>query len=380
LREIDREERDNIDYATHLLRVPQLFRPTINSEHTRWLWAPWGMWPEPLHPGAAATLERVEDRIEELLGNIEYAGGEGVAMDAEWREEDHKRGQPGNAGQFGPGGSSGESKNKSSKKEPNKSAKQSSVKVKPPSGSKEDNSAREELNKKTQDIVIEFYSANHKNDEERNNAHLQVINNIADHVYSYLGVDKNDVSFKVEEQQEFTVGNRKFRGAGSYNPDKKLVSMSKDLPIEEAAELIAHEVMHAKYNAVMKAFYEENDRHRAASPEDKKKIAGPDGKIRPEHQKDFPAHSILPKGWWNPDKLRKDDGITPYSKEWWKAEGENKANSSTAVNETLAEMAKLDWNGRLSLTPWFQKSKTYKPLYEAIHKAYPLVVGKEKAK
>jgi hypothetical protein len=412
LREIDREERDNIDYATHLLRVPQLFRPTINSEHTRWLWAPWGMWPEPLHPGAAATLERVEDRIEELLGNIEYAGGEGVAMDAvpvckawkdrrwgaalahdaydaEWKESQHPRGQPGNAGQFGPGGASGGSKGKSKGKSPKKETKQAekntskktdkseskvSLDPKPQSGSDSDKIKRAELHNKVNGHIDDWYDMTR---EERAEGGVKTIHSVSDHVYSYMGVDKNIVAFEVQKPKQFTVGDRQFEGGGWYNKEANKISISSNLSPDEVAEIISHEAMHAKFNAVTKAHSAEFDRILEIGVG---KVMNRDGTIRDEYQKEFPAHTLLPHNWEDTSKLRKDDGITDYSRDWWKAESDNKASAMTAVDETLAEMANLDWQGKLHDSKWFQESTSYRPLYEAIHKIYPLVAKGEDKK
>ena len=72
--------------------------------------------------------------------------------------------------------------------------------------------------------------------------------------------------------------------------------------------------------------------------------------------------------------LGKDDGITDYSRAYWQDVENSGADPMTAVDETLAEMARLDIEGTLSRLIWYKQSKTFKPLYEAIHKLYPAAV------
>jgi hypothetical protein len=88
--------------------------------------------------------------------------------------------------------------------------------------------------------------------------------------------------------------------------------------------------------------------------------------------------ALGPDGWGSADELRKDDGNTDYSREYWEAEAENKVHILSAVNETLAEMARLDWEGQLERRTWYKDSKAYKRLYKAINDVYPLIAGKTK--
>jgi DNA topoisomerase I len=76
-------ETEPVDYTTFLQRVKAKFMPRLNAEHVGFMWVDVG------------SLERD-------LGGEASAGT--VVEDAEWKEDKHKRGQPGNAGQFGSGG------------------------------------------------------------------------------------------------------------------------------------------------------------------------------------------------------------------------------------------------------------------------------------
>jgi hypothetical protein len=94
-----------------------------------------------------------------------------------------------------------------------------------------------------------------------------------------------------------------------------------------------------------------------------------DGTIRDKYKSEYPFYDKL-NHLWDTRELAKDDGITDYSREWWQAWHEHKADSLAVVHETLAEMAKLDWERSLPRLVWFKNSTTWKPLYEAVNELY----------
>lgn len=55
------------DYSTYCELCDQ-FRPKLTDEHTAFVWAPWGEWPQPLHPGVKATLESMQEQLDDLEG------------------------------------------------------------------------------------------------------------------------------------------------------------------------------------------------------------------------------------------------------------------------------------------------------------------------
>jgi 8-oxo-dGTP pyrophosphatase MutT (NUDIX family) len=63
LRPVDRRELDGVNYLTHAYRVPEAFEPRLDDENDAHTWAPWGEWPEPLHPGVRATLDKLGDEV-----------------------------------------------------------------------------------------------------------------------------------------------------------------------------------------------------------------------------------------------------------------------------------------------------------------------------
>ena len=71
-----RRVKDGVDYTTFLTDVDEEFVPVLNGEHTAFAW---------VKPG-------------------DVFSDNSARADSEWSEADHPRGQPENAGQFGPGG------------------------------------------------------------------------------------------------------------------------------------------------------------------------------------------------------------------------------------------------------------------------------------
>lgn len=50
----------SVDFTTFLQRVDETFQPEVNGEHVGFAWAPVGEPPQPLHPGAAVALAKLD--------------------------------------------------------------------------------------------------------------------------------------------------------------------------------------------------------------------------------------------------------------------------------------------------------------------------------
>lgn len=60
LRQWTRRQADGVDWTAFLVPVDEPFEPTLNGEHTDARWTHPSDAPEPLHPGAAVTLARID--------------------------------------------------------------------------------------------------------------------------------------------------------------------------------------------------------------------------------------------------------------------------------------------------------------------------------
>jgi hypothetical protein len=75
--------------------------------------------------------------------------------------------------------------------------------------------------------------------------------------------------------------------------------------------------------------------------------------------------------------LQKHDGLTDYSRDWWKSyEDGHTSSTRLPIHETLAEMAALDWEGMLNekdLSIWYRDPNPWKKIYKAILERFPHV-------
>lgn len=59
MRRVKADGPEEVDFTTYVARADREFTPRLNDEHTAWCWADIANPPQPLHPGAAATLARL---------------------------------------------------------------------------------------------------------------------------------------------------------------------------------------------------------------------------------------------------------------------------------------------------------------------------------
>lgn len=252
-----------------------------------------------------------------------------------WTEQQHPRGQPKNKGEFAKG-SGGSPKAKVSTTKPAATAQSvtKSPKV---------------------DAALKAYDLSKKTDADQAKAYRD----IAQTVFQSMGIDKS-VNFSVSPPKKFTVGNRKCTTAGWYTSATNTVNICTGVDPHKIDNKIAHEAMHAKFEAIRKAYNKETEAI----------IDGVAGS--------YPLHKSMGNSFGPPlNALARDDGVTPYSTAYWKqaATDHKPQTAALATNETLAEMASLDQQGKLKGLPWYKNSTTYKPFYESIHKLYPAAVA-----
>ena len=91
-------------------------------------------------------------------------------------------------------------------------------------------------------------------------------------------------------------------------------------------------------------------------------VMKPDGLLREPYDRKYPLyqeHTKLTMDW---EGLKNDDGVTEYSREWWKAtEGNGGAAFKQAHHETLAEMARLHYE-----TGVIPGTKKWRDIYKAV--------------
>jgi len=305
----------------------------------------------------------------------------------EWEESKHPRGQPGNAGQFASrGGGSGGSSSTTSEQtvERTASATRSAKSSKPPLESPLNSERQAKFDKARADIE-EIVNPFHKSEAEKKQKPVlsislgKVIDKVAE-AFDYKDRDKIQIvdeistSFQLDGRGRTVLGNATL-ATGVIRINKSAAN-AMDVP-----GTIAHEIMHQKFQRFLDKADEETKQVMELAKKDNNRnnsVIAPDDTLRPEYKGKFPLYELMhpkseDKRIWDTQKLMDDDGITPYSREWWqKFHDESQAGRPMSplvpIHETLAEMGCLEMEGSLQRLLWFKESKSYRPLYEAIQK------------
>lgn len=186
------------------------------------------------------------------------------------------------------------------------------------------------------------------------------------------------------EGYKFTVGNKQMRAGADFNPTTGMIKVY-DGALRHSDDvlrgMLAHEVQHAKFDAVMKAASEQ--------------FATIGKKVRNLTRKNWPIHADgtlvdkykdLYKAYdlrnnfieKNIDLLRKTDGCTSYSRAYWEAleaelslgKGVTDAKLTRAIDETLAEIARMRTPGSPAWAGDHAPARIWRDLYESVTDLY----------
>jgi SPP1 gp7 family putative phage head morphogenesis protein len=156
--------------------------------------------------------------------------------------------------------------------------------------------------------------------------------------------------------------------------------------------LMAHEMMHGKFEYVTKQYEKEQqaiaDYPRPAGQSWRDDIIYASGELKPEHESKFPTYARLWKFREGSEmdyktgeikdvskQLEKDDGVTDYSKSYWGDFKDGKASYHIAIHETLAEIA-----SQKEITGKSVGSKLFKEYYKTVNNEYKILVGAKQRK
>lgn len=202
---------------------------------------------------------------------------------------------------------------------------------------------------------------------------VEAVRRIAGDVSQHLDYSERAHTITVaSEPYDFDLNGQKMTAGGTSNPltgEIKIYPVMTVSPMD-IAPLLAHEIMHQKFESVWNEYYDQ--RREALDASDWSGINHRTGAVtKPEIAAEYPMLADISPILGSEDaveRLEKDDGITDYSREYWKAYdgGRGTVNFKTAVNETLAEMSRLALEGSLTRLIWYKNSETWKPLYHAV--------------
>lgn len=170
----------------------------------------------------------------------------------------------------------------------------------------------------------------------------------------------------------FTVGGESMprKAAGlAHTSTGKITMFPAQLPDAiSAVSVMAHEVAHQKYDAVLRAISAEFGQAIADSKTQGGGVFAADGTLLPPYDQKYPIYTRFQRHEQNLDKRIKSDGITPYSKAYWeqaKPGTEKQVSLYAAQHETIAEMAR-----RLNDTGKLEGAAVWKSYYKDIDKTW----------
>lgn len=202
------------------------------------------------------------------------------------------------------------------------------------------------------------------------------------------GVDPAKISVSLQ-LKTFRQGGIKWTTGGQANlATKEITLYSRGMRnIESVPRITAHEAQHVIYETVTQAYTYEHgmlaNEVNAAGPIRNNPIIESSGALRRGKglEAKYPTYHALHKYQALVDQLATDDGVTDYSKAYWRDWAKGKAGQTTtgrakvtthlALHETMAEMAaELESKGALPGTPiWQDYFKQVQERYAALRKA-----------
>lgn len=177
----------------------------------------------------------------------------------------------------------------------------------------------------------------------------------------YLTVTDANHPFEVDGHSKFAAGTADREGG-------RITIYAPQVPLGAhwTPGLMAHEIMHQKFNAFMQDYQAEYarlqkdpDYHKDGEWKDepngdhwfdrKSAFMRPDGQLNEPYASKYPLYQTYNRVMVGSDEFRKSDGVSEYSKNWWTDVINGKASWDVGIHETLAEMAKIKLNEATNL-------------------------------
>lgn len=193
-----------------------------------------------------------------------------------------------------------------------------------------------------------------------------------DRVARTLGVPSGTDTTFGGDGYKFKVGGEEYVAAGQFNPATNTITIYNGAFQDEAlaAGVVAHELQHAKFNQWRNQATKEHRQLIRMEGSEQVKYWVDNGfqrSLTPEGEKKFPFYASWKK--FRDDDLQREleraDGITPYSASYWREYNSGSGTFERAVDETLAEVAKLRVNNSNAMR---EAKAVWTDLYDEINK------------
>lgn len=176
------------------------------------------------------------------------------------------------------------------------------------------------------------------------------------------------------------------RGGGDGHEKGDIVLFEKHLSPSSVFEVTAHEIGHQKFQKFLDDYRAQSDavmKEPGPPPNPNAEsypqrrggsfaVMSADGMLREPYASEYPLytkyHELVDKV--GIDQLAKSDGITDYSKEWWKAWKDGKAQTDQAFHETIAEMTAREYTKAVDYESESPKFKDAGFALDVTHGAY----------
>jgi hypothetical protein len=226
--------------------------------------------------------------------------------------------------------------------------------------------------------------------EDKERAHaarVAVIKEASEDVAKKLGFPLDKLSYS-DEPYIFDLEGKKVSAAGTAQRSEGTIKIYPAVfregtpdSVRRSAEMVmAHEVGHIRFEAVYRARGREMinvnaEPHIGSSANGVTRTVGPmhaDGTLRPGLglEKKYPVTAVtapLDRLW---GKLGKEDGVTEYSRAWWRAYEATEATRHVAMHETFAEISMLDYENKKKEKPETLAKLGVKPAWRKLYRAY----------
>lgn len=207
----------------------------------------------------------------------------------------------------------------------------------------------------------------------------EIVTNLATKVAKDLGMDPSIIHVVDKTPPEFSVGNRKFKEAGHFDPrDGQIEINVRNIAYDDAPQvkgIAAHELSHVMYQALNETMKAEYDRFHDKAGYDEshtpwfhehftqQHMYG-HAQAKPERladvEREFPALAVasIISGYYPSmgvsDEMKQENGHSAYAKSYWApAAVQARGTYDTAVNETTAEVTRYLTNPQ----SWNEKEK-----------------------
>lgn len=187
------------------------------------------------------------------------------------------------------------------------------------------------------------------------------------------------------EDYSFELNGKQYKAAGTAHldinaPEGRYITMySNQLRGDTIDNVLAHEVGHMKYQTAWDNY--ERERVQVMKELDDTPYANrwntfmhASGELFDEHKAKYPIFTKWFDTWESKgQQLQKEDGVTDYSRDWWKAYENHTATQHQAIHETIAEM-----NAIYVTTGKLPGAKVWKDFYKVVDETQFLPKGRGK--